>query len=277
MICSANFRKFCSSLMFLLVLLLPACGGGSVGTGVSVDRRSFEGKTVAPDDSPISGARVTLLETGESTATASDGRFYLPSNFDGPVANLEVETGNLKKSVSINNSRQQTSGVQLTLVVNPAAQTVSYSDLEVSVQVRGACDYYFENTRTIRQANELEDGTLCSLRVEIRSGGKPLENAPFRFERRRCLDGAPWHLESNGVTASASDTTPLPDDKSNTSANTSTVAPSHPGVTRLPWIFFNDEAHCVYRVVAPDIQGVEPGIYEIHTFRKQEYDRTSRR
>ena len=252
---------------FLLAFVsLPGCGGGSVGTGVSKDRRSFEGRTISTDARPVVGARVTLLDTGESTATDEDGRFYLPSNFDGPVANLEVHADPFRKTFPIPNSNQQTSGTQLTIVVNPNADTASIRDLEVSVQVRGPCDYYFENTRTIRQANDLDDGTLCSLRVEIRSGGKPLEDAPFLLQRRRCLDGAPWHQESVGSTAS-SQVDPNP-------VNSADLGkPPHPGVARLPFLFCNEEAHCVYRIVAPNIPGIDPVLYEIHTFRKQQFDK----
>lgn len=266
----------------LLCLSGFGCGGGSVGTGVSTERRSFEGRTIDTASHPVAGAVVTLVDTGESAITGSDGRFFLASDFEGPVAQLKVRSGSIEKTFTIPNIKSQSSGVQLNFVLDQTSLDVSVSSLEVSVQVRGSCDYYFENNRIIRQAGQLDDGTVCSLRVEIRSEGKPLEGAPFLLQRRRCLNGAPWHDEGAGLTG----TSAPPDDVSGDPAAEATPAVSpavaggndatgtpHPGVARLPFTFYNDEAHCVYRVLAPYLPKVDAVIYEIQTFRKQEFDR----
>ncbi len=250
-------RNIIGSTLFALLVLpgffAAGCGGGSVGTGVSTDRRSFEGRTITAAAIPIEGATVTLLNTGESTLSEKDGRFFLSSDFEDAVAELSVKSGELSGSIIVPNIQQGTAGIQLTIVLDAKDASVSASQLAVSARIVGACDPSFEDRRTIRQVSPLLDGTRCSLRVEVGASGAPLANVPVLLQRRRCIYGAPWHDEASAITES--------------------TANGEPGVASLPLNIFNNDAHCVYRVVAPVVENVEPVIYEIHTLRKQEFDR----
>lgn len=83
MMCFPNTKKLAPLLVCMLwtilVLVIPACGGGTQGTGV----RSFEGTIIDPSTGlGLDGVSVTILESGDSTDTTDGGKFVLSAAAD---------------------------------------------------------------------------------------------------------------------------------------------------------------------------------------------------
>ena len=227
---------------------LTGCGGGSAGTGT----REFSGVLATRSNQPLAGALVTVVPTGDSALTGVDGSFSI---LTGPISgdvSIFIEYSGIQTTVVVPGISEGQSTVHVTVRLDPQTAQTSVSDLEVLAQIAGSCDIYFENMRTIRQANRAPQGVECLAKVWIKGDGRTIGGAPFIMQRRRCPQNSPWITAAKGETLHG----------------------THSGVGILPFPFFDDSEHCVYRIVAPyDYQGWEEVIYEIHTFTKQAYDR----
>ncbi len=112
-----------------IALVICSCGGGTVGTGDMAETR-FAGTLRAVSGTPISGALISVAETGDSSQTDQNGAFSIQTNRPGPKATLLVESGTLSQQVSVNEIPNKDSTVTLALEVdtdNGLVQVVSVS------------------------------------------------------------------------------------------------------------------------------------------------------
>lgn len=239
------------------VFAFLSCGGGSVGTGTGDGRnaKTIQGTIVSNIHSPLPKVQVTLLETGESDITDANGEFFIYSAAAEGDVHIELLSEFVRATIVIPDIPETASGVRLDLVVR-AFNVVGIRDIQITAQIRGLCDYYFENHRTIRQGNVMPDGTVCTVRVAAESGDQPLD-IPIKLQRRNCINGSPWIDEDFSFTGQEADA----------DGNVQS------GVGWLHFTSADDADHCVYRVLAPaNIEGIKPIVYEIHTLRKQNFD-----
>lgn len=232
------------------IFVLAGCmGGGSSGTGT----KTIEGQIQTPSDQPVSGAVVTVVETGESTVTNSEGEFVIESSASPGDVELEIKTPEVTTTVTVPaTAADESSAVSVDLEVDQNQSTVTATNVEVIAKIVRECDIYFENRRTIRQSNAIREGLTCPVRVTVRDNGRPLGNVPFIMEKRACAPNSKWTKVASG--------------------ETSTNSPA--GVGEMRFKFSNKPDSCVYRIVAPyRFANTKSLIFEVHTFRKQAYDR----
>ena len=245
-------RGFCglASLMVVLVLGFSSCaGGGSAGTGTTT--RTIEGVVNTPENQPVPGATVTIIETGDSTLTAADGSFALATESFRSDLVLEVSLGQTSTEVPLNNLDEQGSAVNVQLTFDPDTGAAGVVEVEVNAQVVGQCDVFFENFRIIRQANKTPPGIECTVKVSVKKKGVSQGNIPVALQVRACPETSAWNTLSQVLTSEA----------------------FHPGIAQIPFAFYDSSDTCVYRIIAPfNLPPIRPVFYEIHTFTKQAYD-----
>jgi hypothetical protein len=241
-------------MLFLCVAVLPFCGcagGGSEGTGVGQSYRSVEGRVIYSDGSPVAGAQITLLETGENATSNQAGSFEIHTLSAADSFELEIESAGQSVRTRLESLGQNPQGIQVTIKFDPTQQVVPVEALEVSAKIVGQCDIFFENRRAIRQANPLPQGTRCTLKVVASSGGTPIGNIPYGVRYRGCKES----------------------DRSTEMAVGLTSAVFNPGVGQVQFPYFDDSEHCVYEVIVPyKVKDRKPIVYQILTFTKQSYD-----
>ncbi len=245
------FDRFVAAfaLVLTLGLVLPGCGGGSMGTGVE-PKSTFSGSLNSERGEPIVGALIRLVETGEQTQTGGDGRFRLESTFEGNDAAFEITAGTVFGTFELNNLHDDGLAVNLQLTLDLEQGTVSLTNLSITAKIQGSCDPYFENSRIIRQANAVPEGTTCPFRVRASAQSGFVDGLRFVLERRSCDPTSSWIEIGGGFTGT-----------------------SGPGRGEIVFRFSNLEDHCLYRIRVPvDRPTIEPQVFEVHTFRKQAFD-----
>lgn len=242
-------RNLLRMALFISFLMQGGCdGGGSEGTGLESSTRSIEGRIVTADGSPVAAAAVTILETGERAVSDQQGEFEIFTSSTSESLELEVEKENQSVRVTIASLSDDTQGVRVTVEFDPTVEVVPVDRLEVSVKIVGACDIYFENKRTIRQANTVPEGARCTIKVVTKSGGKPIGNVAYGLRYRGCSDDSQTTELVAGLTSEV----------------------FNPGVGQVTFEYIDDSEHCVYEVVVPYKQSsVRPIVYRIVTFTKQ--------
>lgn len=234
-------------LLFIFpLLLIIACGGGSLGTG------SSEGTTISGEvrdfkGNPVANATIIVVGTGETAKTDSAGKFVIQSEDSNTDIEIEVQSSLGTDKITVTPDKES-GGVQIDLQIDNSGQVVDVEKLEVSAGIYGRCDKAFLNNRIITQSNRLAENTLCTVKVTIKGDSHPLDDIPFILEARGCAGIHPWKTESFGYTRES-------------------------GIGQLQFKFKSDAAHCEYRIIAPyKVNGLEPVIYSIYPFTKQEYD-----
>jgi len=233
----------------VLGLFLEGCGGGSSGTGST---RLFEGTVVTSDRYPISGATVTIADTGDSTTTDPNGRFSVEAVTDSGNVDLTIEAGDVDTSVTVPDLSSDSSTVKVEVEIDPSTEIAEVDKFEVVSQVVGDCGQYFDNAQIISQIAPIPDAMVCTLKVTVNKNGQARGGVPFGLQYRKCADGEEWITEGEGKT----------------------LGGSKKGVGQLSFNFVNDLEHCVYRIVTPfEVEGVEAVVQQINTLTKQAYDR----
>lgn len=254
MIENRGFLKRSNALVMSMLLAcgLCCCGGGSAGTGTG-ETRTIEGQVTSSAGDPISGAEVTLVQTGERDLTNSEGRFALATEFDGASPELLLESGSISTTITIDAPPTQADAISVNVELNDSGNAVvKVSKLQVRAQIVGACDIFFENNRTIRQANRIQDGTMCTAHVQIYGDGRLLSGLPFVIQSSRC-DRTDWQTVSTAQTGSG---------------------PSA-GEGEADFAFYATQASCRYRIVAPfKTKGLDEVVYKIRTFLEEAMDRS---
>lgn len=229
----------------MLSLLLISCGGGSSGTGIV----TVEGVIQNSLELPVENALITILETGDTTVSNASGEFMIDVSGVDDEINVEVQAATAESVITVNQvDKDPATTVTLDVDFDEETQQIIITNLEVRAKVVGLCDIYFENFRTIRQSNAAPQGIECTVKVSVKDNGEPRAGIPFKVEYRSCDTGSSWVLESEGITISREEA----------------------GTGQAAFRFFDDNDHCVYRVVVPsDVSEAEQVVYEIHTFTRQ--------
>jgi Carboxypeptidase regulatory-like domain len=241
------FTKLCVAIPFLVTAL--GCGGGSSGTGVpdGFVAKVLTGRVVDESDVPVEDAKITVVETGDTTRTDSSGNFEFEVPKDTDVS-LDIEAEGIDATVPVADTPGAETRVDVEISVSRRTGVVNVRNLEVIAKIVGVCDFAFENAPTIRQGNKLKDGTVCPVRVTVRSSYRGLSGIPFRIEKSRC-DKEKWKLLNEALTG-------------------------REGTGTLKFTFRDNDDFCQYRIIAPyNVDGLKNTIHPVHTFRKQAYDR----
>ncbi|MCI5066212.1 carboxypeptidase-like regulatory domain-containing protein [bacterium] len=243
-------------IVFLLLIvmgILTGCGGGSGGTGTTVERRLIEGTVVDEVETPVVGAEVTILDTGDTTITGDLGNFSFESEINTASIQLEVKTPGFEAVTRVEIGDNPNQGIALEITVNSTLQEIEVDELEVEAKIVGVCDFFFENRRTIRQSNEVPKGGVdCTARITVSALGTPLSQVPVGIEYKRCAANSRWMKL----------------------AESSTLGPPNSGVAQIQFRFFDDRTHCVYRIRAPfEVPRSPEIVYKVDTFTKQNLDR----
>jgi hypothetical protein len=121
-------RLYIAALSVIVLFLLTACSGGTVGTS-STRPVKISGKLVNESGEAVSHVDVTVLETGDSDRTDEEGRFEIQSEAVDDDASLILESSDLSSSVVVG-PLQEDSEVKLDLVISESGQ-VKVSSLVV--------------------------------------------------------------------------------------------------------------------------------------------------
>jgi len=199
---------------------------------------------------PIAGARVTVLETGDTASTDSNGQFEVEVNTASPDnLSVEVQTGVVAQTVSVPSESELGSRIDVAIQVNVQQRTVSTGKgLHVVAKIIGVCDFAFANNAVIHQGNALKRNTKCPVQVTVFLDNKPLSGIPFKIEHSRCA-AEKWKPLETGKTGKD-------------------------GVGTLIFTFNDTPEFCDYRIVAPDhYPGLKSIEFPVRTFRRQLFDK----
>lgn len=256
---STMIRKIFLFLSIFDFLVLGAgCGGGSSGTGFGPPSggksSKFTGIVIDQNGRELSFTQVTLLNTNESVTSDEAGVFELETDFPGGEATLEIQPNNeASASVVVPNELTEIKNTEISIIFDAVQDSAELQAITLRANVVRNCSPLFLNARTIYQTSPILEGMQCTIDVQIRSNGLPVDGLVFQLQRRGCSAGEQWQFVSAQTTGT-----------------------SGPGNGEIEFKYSNDEAHCVYRIQGPlDLKGVIPVSAQIFTQRKQKFDRDS--
>lgn len=123
---SMLIREIINSIVLLLLILCAGCGGSTSGTGgVTV-----EGRVVELNNSPLASAQITILESGESTKSDSEGNFKIVTPFSSAIKFL-VEDSNISVQSIIENIPATAETVVVVITVNREDRSASSETKEI--------------------------------------------------------------------------------------------------------------------------------------------------
>lgn len=123
-------NRLCVTLVALLsTALLASCGGGTMGTGGTSTR--VLGSVVSTSGDPLTGAHVTLKETGVGAVVQSDGGFSLESVLPGEQFTLLIQSADVDAATEIMDVPADAEEVRVRLVVNKANNNVEVKEQSV--------------------------------------------------------------------------------------------------------------------------------------------------
>ena len=108
---------------FFLITLL-ACGGGTTGTG-EYEGKSFSGSIEDQDGQAAVGFSISLLSTGDSSSTDSEGKFSFNSNPQSSEIELLIEGAEFNQIVRIVDLPKEAVQVLLELSINTESNLIS--------------------------------------------------------------------------------------------------------------------------------------------------------
>ena len=233
--------------LILIILSIFACAGGSAGTGIG-SSSTVEGR-ILNQGLPVQNANVTILETGDSDSTDSNGVFAIQVSDEQEEYTLEVNYEQTIQTVKVPASSQGSIvNVEIDVSNNPAIP-LDVKSLEVQAKIVGVCDAYFENKRVIRQSNKAPQGIECTAKVVTSSNSEPVGGVRFAVQHKPCEDNAEWQLEAASETSQK----------------------FSPGIGQVQFKFYDDPKHCLYRIITPyETQGVKAVEVLIETFTAQD-------
>jgi len=247
-----SVSKYSLFYIFSLLLILVAvmgCGGGSAGTGTT----TFTGKLLTPDNKPVEGATIRVVGSNEVATTDEKGQFTLSAQDQNLPVEIQVQSDGVAASVIIPAATADESKIGVQLELDTDKSTLSVRSLEVKVTIVGECGRYFlKNQDSFQQIRALPDLTRCTVRVAANSGNRPVGGILADVQRTSCNgiaeDGDSWISVASGRTKESGSR----------------------GKVDIDFTFFDDDAHCQYRVVAPSKdRSRAPLIFSIVTLRQQ--------
>ncbi len=117
-----------SLLSVVLTVFSLGCGGGTSGTGV----KEFSGIVKGADGAPVSGAEVTIVETGASTTTDEGGNFSVATEVGEGEVSVQVTAVEVSGEVEVANLPQGNALVEIALEVDDSAQTVTATAISIT-------------------------------------------------------------------------------------------------------------------------------------------------
>jgi len=119
------FAKYLTITLFFIScsVLLAACGGGTSGTG-GTGSTQFAGRVLS-DGLPVEDALVTVLESGDTGLTDSQGDFEVSTLLQSDSATLLVESGQVQAQTTIPDIASDVARVELTLSLDKEQQSVN--------------------------------------------------------------------------------------------------------------------------------------------------------
>lgn len=127
--------KIVNFILWVLLGLFAAlqvigCGGGTTGTGGS-SSDEFVGRILNVDGNPVSGATITVAETGDSAQSAADGTFSIETDLVADKATLLVDLGPVETRVVVDEIPSEASVIEVVLEVEPEGDSVKLADKKV--------------------------------------------------------------------------------------------------------------------------------------------------
>lgn len=113
-------------ILALFFSALCGCAGGTKGTG----SKEFEGRLLDFNDAALSAVDVTLLETGDTAVTDSEGRFSLRARLQGQASFL-FESDEFSLSAKVGDIPRGVATVTLAFKVNNDRSEVELVDRQI--------------------------------------------------------------------------------------------------------------------------------------------------
>lgn len=104
------------------------CGGGTSGTGV----KSFEGVVRSLSGAPIENAQITIVQTGETTTTNSEGQFEIRSKTEEPNVEVALSSPEVSDIVSVTELPPVSAVVSMNITVDSDKKEVTSATIEVT-------------------------------------------------------------------------------------------------------------------------------------------------
>lgn len=239
--------RFFLLVLSMIVALTSGCGGGSAGTGTGDTLVRIQGIVSDPSGAPVESALVTVVESGDSDTTDGVGAFSIEADVANQQITLEVSKQDRSALTTIT-APGESGTISIQVKFDDVREVVETQELSVQSSIVGRCDVYFENFSTIRQANPVEPGTSCVAKISISAGGNPVPHVPIAIQYKSCSKGSAWVTTELGATMSGGNI----------------------GIAQIPFDFYDDQKHCIYRIVTPfGDPKVDPIITEIVTLTAQ--------
>jgi hypothetical protein len=120
----------CTALFVFLTTIFLACGGGTTGTGELVNR-NLSGQITDQDSKALSAVKITVLESGDTTSTSSNGQFELSTQVPAGDFNLLIETSDFEKTVKVTNFEANKKDLILDIKVNVTGKDIVLLSVKV--------------------------------------------------------------------------------------------------------------------------------------------------
>lgn len=234
--------------LFLIFFLLCSggCGGGTSGSGL----KNYHGSIDDTSSRALPGVNVTIESTGDNTTTDTDGKFAFQSSAFGKDISFLIESTDFKSRVVLQEIPESSAHISLKIVVDTRTDVAVVNQLNVRAGFVGLCDNYFENTETIRQANQVPDGTVCTLSAIVRGDGQLLNNIPVALEYSGCNETSAWETIAVALTGLEEE--------------------NGEGKVKFSFPYHDSSTYCRYRIVAPSDSSIHVPVYfPIVTFTEQ--------
>ncbi|RIL11964.1 MAG: hypothetical protein DCC75_01330 [Proteobacteria bacterium] len=219
-------RSFKALTVAFSALALTSCGGGTSGTDTGGVRLVVIQGSVTNQGAALSGLQVSVLESGDSSATDQSGSFSIQTALETQDATLLVEGQGINSQVTINEIPPQDSKVDLALSLDSNSNQLEVVSITVTLLEEQAPIDQTPAPGAPGQGgsggsgNEQEEIAKSIFKGVIRSGsGRPLpgvtirivqtgasgrSNNQGRFTIESQVIGSPIRIEANlgGVTVS---------------------------------------------------------------------------
>lgn len=192
-----NKGEFFKTLVLVMIVLgCTACGGGTGGSSSTsgVINKILRGEITSDSGTPVSSAKVTLLNSGDETFTDPQGIFVLTSqSIPEESLELEVSDNNSTARFKVDSNSIDPSLLALKLKLNKNNLTAEQNLELLPLGVGGGdCEGAFDKPKAlnfaanknpliiINQIASLAPETLCTIQFDILSSG--LRTATVQFE-----------------------------------------------------------------------------------------------
>ena len=156
------------------------------------------------------------------------GEFLITSAASESQLTLEVSKRNRTATTKITAPGEHGT-ISINIKFDDVREIVETNELSVQSKIVGVCDVYFENFRTIRQANPVPDNLSCVLKVSVSAAGKPVSHVPIAIQFNDCASQGRWTTVALGATLSGGNI----------------------GISQIEFPFLDDRKHCVYKIITP--------------------------